>query len=108
MKILKEINSIIFEITEGVNWETVFVGWSIIAVCYGLGLFYGWLARPALTPAKEGIKALADRLEYYNNWRRQDCGPYDPERLKMPDTKQLGKDIDSAIELLRELAESKS
>ena len=54
---------------------------------------------------KEDINALADRLEYYNEWRRQDAGPYDPERLEMPDTKQLGKDIDRAIELLREMAE---
>ena len=52
----------------------------------------------------EDITVLIQRLEYYNNWRRQDCDPLDPERLEMPDTKQLGKDIDSAIGLLREYA----
>ena len=61
-----------------------------------------------MTHTKVEINELAARLEYYNEWRRQDCGPLDPARLEMPDVKQLGKDIDSAIELLRLLAEDKS
>ena len=48
------------------------------------------------------IKNLADKLEYYNQWRR-DPATGREDRLKMPNPKELGKTIDKVIKILREL-----
>ena len=47
------------------------------------------------------IQELILRFKYYNEWRRQDCGPDDPDRLKMPCPMQMGEDIDFVIKILR-------
>lgn len=43
----------------------------------------------------EDIKALIDRLQYYNEWRRG-------ADTEMPEPRQIGQDIDDAIALLEE------
>jgi hypothetical protein len=42
------------------------------------------------------ISGLIERLKDYNDWRRGGLG-------EMPSPKQIGKDIDSAIALLKQL-----
>jgi hypothetical protein len=52
------------------------------------------------TMNQQDLKNLIDRLEYYNEWRRG-------ADTEMPQPKQIGRDIDAAVEVLRDVERGK-